>query len=60
MGDTWYGKHGLSDYDYSADMYTGFQGPWECEHCRCICDQIDHVNRFNLFYVGKIEAEQEG
>ncbi|CAO1373543.1 unnamed protein product [Diamesa hyperborea] len=60
LGDTWYGKHGYYDYDYTAPMYTGFEGVWECEHCRCICDQIHHVNNVNLFYVGKIEAEQEG
>ncbi|CAO1352978.1 unnamed protein product [Diamesa tonsa] len=60
LEDKWYGIHGFRDYDYSAPMYTGFDGLWECEHCRCICDQIHHVNNVNLFYVGKIEVEQEG
>ena len=60
MGNTWYGRHGMEFYDFSEPMRVGLDGFYECEHCRCICDQIHHKNAVNLFYIGKIEPKEEG
>ena len=57
LGETWYGRNGISFAGKKRVMLNNYKSLHYCDQCRCTCDQRANKNAVRSFYLGIIKPQ---